>query len=131
MADLTDKQRAVLKGKNFYTVSTVGKDGGPRSTTVWGDLDGDEIVVNTREGRSWVANLRRDPRVAVAVHDMADPYNQVSLVCRAVSITEEGGQEGINHLSEKFTGEANYKTPPGETRLAIRLAIDHARSWGD
>jgi len=131
MAQLTDKQRAVLRGKNFYTVSTIGKDGAPRSTTVWGDLDGDDIVVNTREGRGWLANLRRDPRVAIAVHDMSDPYQQVSLVGRAVDMTSEGGQEGIDHLSQKYTGEPVYKTPPGDTRVAVRIALDHARSWGD
>ena len=131
MARLTEKQRRVLRGKNYYTVSTIGKDGAPRSTTIWGDLIGDDIVINTKEGRGWLANIRRDPRVAIAVHDMADPYNQVSLTGRAVEITAEGGQEGIDRLSEKYTGDPRYKTPPGDTRVHVRVALDGARSWGD
>ena len=131
MADLSDKQRAVLLGKNFYTLSTIGKDGAPRSTTTWGELDGDDIVMNTKEGRGWLANIRRDPRVAVAVHDMQDPYNQVSLTGRAIEITTEGGQAGIDRLSAKYTGEPRYRTPEGDIRVNVRFALDHARSWGD
>ena len=121
----------MLQGTNFYTVSTIGRDGAPRSTTTWGDLDGDDVVINGKDGRGWLANLRRDPRLAVAVHDMEDPYNQVSLIGRAVEITAEGGQEGIDRLSQKYTGEPRYKTPPGDTRVRVRVALDRARSWGD
>jgi PPOX class probable F420-dependent enzyme len=127
---LTEKQRAVLLGKNFYTVSTIGKDGGPRSTTIWGDLDGDDVVLNSVEGRGWLANIRRDPRVAIAVHDMEDPYSQVSLTGRAVEVTADGGQEGIDQLSRKYTG-SDYRTRPGDTRVRVRVRLDGARSWGE
>ena len=126
---LTPKQRTILEGKNFYTVSTIGRDGAPRSTTIWGDLEGEDITVNTSEGRGWLANLRRDPRVAVAVHDVADPYNQVSLRGRAVELTNEGAQDHIDALSRKYTGQ-DFGLRPGHTRVKIRIAIDHARSWG-
>ena len=131
MAELTEKQQKVLLGKNFYTLSTIGKDGAPRSTTIWGDLVDGDVVVNTKEGRGWLANIRRDPRVAIAVHDMEDPYSQVSLTGRAVEVTTTGGQEGIDRLSEKYTGEQKYKTPPGDVRVHVRIALEGARSWGD
>jgi PPOX class probable F420-dependent enzyme len=129
MAELTERQREVLSGPNFYGVSTVGKDGGPRSTTIWGDLKGEIIELNSAEGRGWPSNLRRDPRVAIEVHDEADPYNQVSITGHALEITSEGGQEGIDALSRKYTGH-DYETPAGQTRLRITIAIDRARSWG-
>ena len=130
MASLTDRQRAILSGPNFYSIATIGKDGGPRSTTVWGHLVGDEIEVNSREGRGWPSNLRRDPRVAIEVHDEERPYEQVSIVGRVVEMTTDGAVESINRLSEKYTGNAVYRIPPGDVRVRIRIAIDRATSWG-
>lgn len=129
MADLTAKQRAILMGRNFYTLSTIGKDGAPRSTTIWGDLDGAEITVNSVEGRGWLANVRRDPRVAVAVHDVQDPYSQVSIRGHVVDETTEGGLAHIDELSRKYTGK-DYE-PRDQKRVKVRVAIDEARSWGD
>lgn len=129
MAELNDRQRKLLEGANYYTVSTIGKDGGPRSTTIWGHLEGDEITVNSNEGRGWLANIRRDPRVAIAVHDVRDPYNQVSITGHATEATTEGAQEHIDSLSRKYTGK-DYDTPAGQTRVKVRVAIDNARSWG-
>ena len=131
MANLTDRQRGVLRVKNFYTLSTIGKDGAPRSTTIWGEVEGDDVLLNTAEGRGWLANIRRDPRVAIAVFELGDPYNQVSLTGRVVEITAEGGQAGIDMLSEKYTGEPRYPTPPGAVRVHVRVALDAAHSWGD
>jgi PPOX class probable F420-dependent enzyme len=130
MAELSDKQRAILGGPNFYSISTVGRDGGPRSTTVWGELAGDQVEVNSREGRGWPSNLRRDPRVAIEVHDEKHPYDQVSIVGHVVEITTRGAVESINHLSEKYTGNPDYKIREGDIRVRIRIAIDRARSWG-
>lgn len=126
---LNEKQRAILKGPNFYTVSTIGKDGAPRSTTIWGELEDDEVAVNTIEGRGWLANIRREPRVAIAVHDMQDPYNQVSLRGHVVGETTEGALDHIDHLSRKYTGQ-DYG-PRDQARVKVRIAVDHVRSWGD
>ena len=129
MAVLSEKQRALLKGKNFYTLSTIGKDGAPRATTIWGDLEGDDITVNSVEGRGWLANMRREPRVALAVHAEGDAYEQVSLRGHLVGETTEGALAHIDALSRKFTGK-DYQ-PRDQVRVKLRIAIDHARSWGD
>ncbi|MFN2463658.1 MAG: TIGR03618 family F420-dependent PPOX class oxidoreductase [Candidatus Dormibacteria bacterium] len=129
MAELSDRQRGILSGKNFYTVSTIGRDGSPRSTTIWGDLEGDEVTVNTREGRGWLANIRRDPRVAIAVHDAEDPYAQVSLRGRVVEVTSEGAQAHIDALSRKYTGH-DYGVQPDQVRVRVRISLESARSWG-
>ena len=43
---------------------------------VWYRLEGDELVLNSAEGRRWPANLRRDRRAEVTV---ADGYRYVQL----------------------------------------------------
>jgi PPOX class probable F420-dependent enzyme len=53
----------------YATLATLSADGSPHQAITWYLVRGDTIVVNSREGRRWPANLRRDPRVSFAVED--------------------------------------------------------------
>ena len=67
MAKLSEKQAALLRGKNWGTVTTLRGDGSPHSTPVWIDTDGENVLFNTAVGRAKERHLRRDPRVSVVV----------------------------------------------------------------
>jgi len=47
MASLPPEQREFFERDNLAAVSTLGRDGGPRVTMTWVDLDGDEILLNS------------------------------------------------------------------------------------
>jgi PPOX class probable F420-dependent enzyme len=66
---LPDHIREFLAERRFASIATVDEDGTPRQAVIWYLVDGDEIVVNSLEGRRWPTNLRRDPRVSIAVTD--------------------------------------------------------------
>jgi PPOX class probable F420-dependent enzyme len=66
---LPDHVRRFLAEPRYASVATVDEDGSPRQAVVWFLLDGDSIVVNSLHGRRWPTNLRRDPRVSIAVTD--------------------------------------------------------------
>jgi PPOX class probable F420-dependent enzyme len=68
-APISEPVRAFLTEDRFAVVATVDPDGAPHQAVVWYRLDGDEIVVNSAEGRRWPDNLRRDPRIDVTVED--------------------------------------------------------------
>jgi PPOX class probable F420-dependent enzyme len=61
-AFLTDELR-------FAIASTLDPDGASHQAVVWYRLDGETVVVNSANGRRWPANLRRDPRISLAVVD--------------------------------------------------------------
>ena len=90
MVELPDLARRLLEGKNFATVATLMADGGPQATVVWIDTDGAHIVFNTAEGRVKPRNMRRDARVAVAVFDQENPYQQAMIQGRVVAMEHEG-----------------------------------------
>jgi PPOX class probable F420-dependent enzyme len=75
-ATLSPEARAFLSALRFAVVATIDPDGAPHSAVVWYRLEGDELVLNSAEGRRWPANLRRDPRAEVTV---ADGYRYVQL----------------------------------------------------
>lgn len=64
---LPDHVRSFLAEPRYASVATVDADGAPCQAVVWYLLDGDTIVINSLEGRLWPTNLRRDPRVSIAI----------------------------------------------------------------
>src|SRR5438034_11157910 len=74
--------KTLLTDKAYGHVVTLTAKGQPRVTMVWMDVDGDEVLFNTSEGRKKVEDLRRDPRVIVSVqgrkhtHTYSDIHGQ-------------------------------------------------------
>jgi PPOX class probable F420-dependent enzyme len=64
---LPDHVRAFLAEPRYAAIATVDANGAARQAVVWYLLDGDTIVVNSLEGRLWPTNLRRDPRISIAI----------------------------------------------------------------
>jgi len=82
---LSPEARAFLDASRFAVIATIDPDGAPHQAVVWYRLDGDEVVINSAEGREWPANLRRDPRISLIV---ADGYRYVQ-VHGTVSIVDD------------------------------------------
>jgi PPOX class probable F420-dependent enzyme len=107
------------------------KNGAPQVTPVWIDHDGEDVIVNTAEGRQKALNLSRDGRVAVLVIDRNDGQHYLQVRGRAVEIV--GGEPAWQHidkLSAKYRGNPNYPRRPGEERLLIRIRPDHVTVRG-
>jgi len=69
VARLTAEQRAFLEEKRFAVVGTINVDGSPHLAVMWYLIDGDNIVVNSAQGRIKDRNLAADPRMSVLVED--------------------------------------------------------------
>ena len=123
---LSERDRRILDAPNFASLATVMPDGAPHVSTVWLDVDGEEVLVNTGEGLVKTENVRRDARVAISVFDQQDdPYEQVVIRGTVVDITPEGAEEHIDRLANKYLGVDSYPwREPGEQRLILRIRID-------
>lgn len=71
-ASLPAHVRAFLEEPRFAVLATINPNGSPHTALVWYLIDDDGIVINSAEGRRWPSNLRRDPRISIAVHDGHD-----------------------------------------------------------
>jgi PPOX class probable F420-dependent enzyme len=123
---LSERDRRILAAPNFASLATVMPDGAPHVSTVWLDVDGDEVLVNTGEGLVKTENVRRDARVAISVFDQQDdPYEQVVIRGTVIDITPEGADDHIDRLANKYLGVDSYPwREPGEQRLILRIRID-------
>lgn len=104
-APLTDAVRAFLEQPHFATLGTAGEDGAPHQAIIWYRLDPDgRVLINSREGRRWPADLRRDPRMSLAVFLGADPNRWVGItgVVEEVIDDVERARDDIVALAHRY-----------------------------
>jgi PPOX class probable F420-dependent enzyme len=118
-----EKYADLFKKKAFANLSTLMQDGSPQVTPVWVDYDGKHVRVNSALGRVKDKNIRRDPRVSLAIQDPENPYRYVEIRGKVVEITQSGADDHINSLSQKYLGNPVYPyRKPGEVRVLYKIA---------
>lgn len=125
MSQLDHDIRALLRQPSLCFVATTMADGSPQLTETWVDTDGEHVLINTVQGYVKVDNMRRDPRVAVAVADAADPTRYVQLRGRVLDITTDGAVDHIEDLSHRYLGTP-YPWYGGrdQERVIVTIAVD-------
>jgi PPOX class probable F420-dependent enzyme len=116
--------KTILEDKAYGHVITFNAKGQPQMTMVWMDHDGNDLLINTAEGRQKPKNLRRDPRVIVSVQDRNNPQSYAIFYGKATRITEDGARDHINKMAKRFLGMDKYPGPPTETRLLVHVDVD-------
>jgi PPOX class probable F420-dependent enzyme len=121
----------LLEAPNFAHVSTIRKDGSPHAALTWVDVEGDEVHLNSAEGRVWPANLRRDGRITLLVADKENPYRYAMIRGRLAGEDHETADDHINHLAKKYLGQDEYPfRQPGEQRVRFRITPEHVSVHG-
>ena len=112
-------------------ISTTMPDGSSQLTLTWVDTDGANVLINTVEGFQKVKNVRRDPRVAVAVSDPSNPSHYHSVRGTVIDISAEGAREHIEELAQRYLG-APYPWYGGrdQTRLILTIEPQSVHSVG-
>jgi PPOX class probable F420-dependent enzyme len=128
---LTDDVRALLEAPSTCYLATTMPDGSPQLSQVWVDTDGTDVIVNTVAGFQKVRNIERDPRVSLTVSAPSNPSSYTEIRGTVREVTEEGGAEHIDRLSQKYLGRP-YPWFGGrdQTRLIVRISPTRIRSMG-
>jgi PPOX class probable F420-dependent enzyme len=119
MAQLSESEREKIEAPNLAFLATVMEDGSPQLSPIWIAMEDDKITFNTALGRLKERNMRRDPRVAIAVASRDDIYDRVTIRGRVVEMIDgEVAERQIDDLSRKYDGK-DYSHKPGEARLKV------------
>jgi PPOX class probable F420-dependent enzyme len=131
---LTAAQRAFLEEKRFAVVGSKNPDGSPHLAVMWYLLDGDDIVVNSAQGRIKDRNLAADPRISVLVED---EYRWLRVDGTAnISHDQTTAHAAIRRLAmryyedERRTEEAMKNHFSKQHRITYRLPIRRVASEG-
>jgi len=123
---LSQDIKQLLDGPNFAHLATLMADGSPHSVPVWVGREGDRILVCTGEASLKARNTRRDPRVALSIVDVRDPYREAQLRARVVERRPDAALEIMDPISRKYTGKPfPFRNPEG--RVALVLEVEKAR----
>jgi PPOX class probable F420-dependent enzyme len=127
--ELSQDLLELLRQPSTCYVATTMPDGSPQLTLTWVDTDGEHVVINTVEGFAKLRNMQRDPRVAVAIGDPANPARYIQVRGHVVETTTEGGVDHIEQLSQKYTG-GPYAWYGGrdQIRVIVRIVADKISS---
>ena len=128
---IPEKYRDLFQKKAFASLGTLMPDGRPQVTPVWCDFDGEHVIFNSAKGRQKDKNVRRDPRVALAVIDPDNPYRYLEIRGTVVEITEEGADKHIDKMAKKYMGVDKYPyAQPGEVRVLYKIRPEHTTVMG-
>jgi PPOX class probable F420-dependent enzyme len=125
---LSDRIRTFLDKPNYATLATVGADGTPHQAVIWYGLQpDDQILINSRTGRRWPADLLADRRCSLAVVDRNNAMLWVGLQGEVEEVIDdvERARNDIVKLSVRYGGhssesEAMFRSQP---RISFRLRI--------
>jgi PPOX class probable F420-dependent enzyme len=103
---LPDTVTRILDGRNFAHLATVMSDGSPDSAPVWVGREGDRIIICTDDNSVKGKNALRNPRVAISIVDMDDPYSEAQLRGRVTDRRRDSDFKYIDAISRKYVGKA-------------------------
>lgn len=116
--------------KVFAHLGTVMADGTPQVTPIWFDYEGGVLRVNSAKGRVKDRNMRANPNVSLSLLDPDNPYRYIQVRGKITEITEDGADDHIDALAQKYMGKDYPFRQPDETRVSYVISIDHVNTMG-
>ena len=124
---LTTEVRRLLERPNYAHLATLLPDGAPHSVPVWIDVEGtDKVVILTGPGSRKARNVGRDPRVAISIIDIDQPYASVLIRGQVIELIDgDRAWDIIDRISKKYTGQPY---PLRTDRIVLLIQLDHAQA---
>lgn len=126
---LNEDLLALLRQPSICYIATSMPDGSPQLTQTWVDTDGQYILINTVQGYVKLRNIERDPRVAVAISDPANPSRYFQVRGRVVNVTTDGAADHIEMLAQKYLG-TSYPWFGGRNQVRVIIVIEAEKVSG-
>ncbi|MCG8353125.1 MAG: PPOX class F420-dependent oxidoreductase [Chloroflexales bacterium] len=125
---LSEKARAFLDEPRFAVLATINPDNTPHLTVMWFELQGDEVMMNTKVGRVKEQNLRQNQRISICIEA---GYSYVTLAGTVRLIEDQAiAQADIRRLALRYHNEIRAAELvrnqfAKEQRMTIRMPIEH------
>ena len=125
--ELSPAVRAALTAGHLAHLVTIEPDGAPHVTIVWVGLEGDEIVCGHLGELRKVANIRRNPAVALSMATggpVISGQAEYLIVYGRARITEGGAPQLLHRLAvylghDVEFADSDYSQPGYVTRIVV------------
>ncbi|WP_428120348.1 PPOX class F420-dependent oxidoreductase [Candidatus Poriferisodalis sp.] len=111
----------LVRRPNFAHLATLRADGSPKLDPVWIELtDESTVTIATGQDSLKTRNVLRDPRVAISIVDIDNPYEELQL--RGTCVVEpDADMAALDALSHKYTGKPFPER--GDTGVVLRVTV--------
>ena len=96
---IPESHRDLLAGPVNVVLTTLMPDGQPQTTTIWCNLDGDDVLINSMKQFRKQKNMRLNPKVTLLAYRLSQPLRNIEIRGRVVEMTEEGALDHLNELN--------------------------------
>ena len=132
---LTPSIRSFIDTGPLAHLVTIDEDGGPQVSVAWVGRDGDELLIGTLFEQRKLANIRRDPRVALSFQ--SGTRNGVGMehylvISGRATLTDGGAPELLQELAHTYVGPDAVFPPMPEppSGYTIRITPTDTRGVG-
>jgi len=105
---IPESHKDLIETPIVVTLATVMPNGQPHTTAIWRYYNGTHIVFTTSRGTQKEKNLQANPRASVLAFDPKNPYRYLEIRGEVETITEEGGLEQLDKMTQYYTNQPTY-----------------------
>ena len=121
----------ILDDVSFGHVATIGPRGEPQCNPVWYHWDGKHLRFSQTTTRQKLANLKRDPRIAISILDPDDPYRYLEVRGRMVDVEDDPSFEFIDSMAKKYLDRDDYPWRRDvDHRVVVVVEPEHTTQMG-
>jgi PPOX class probable F420-dependent enzyme len=95
----------VLARQNPAVIATLNRDGRPNTVATWYLWEDGRALVSMDESQVRLANIRRDPRVALTILDQDNWFGHTSLRGRVVALEDDANLDDMDRLAQRYIGQ--------------------------
>jgi PPOX class probable F420-dependent enzyme len=136
VVELPESAKELIESGAHAHLATINADGTPQLSMVWTAIEDGEICIASLTPRQKLANVRRDPRVALSFEsperDDGQGLTHYLVVRGRARLTEGGGPELIRRIAPRYL-EPGVKFPRGDDPpegWVMRIAPESWRGHG-
>jgi PPOX class probable F420-dependent enzyme len=115
-----------LEAPRYGVVGTAEPDGSVWQAVAWYQVTDAGIVLNARDGRRWLTNLRRDTRLSLTVADGED-----YVILRGQAVVTDDPERGLAEALALARRYRSADTYAGQRRVSVLFHPDHVAVHGE
>ncbi|HEX5546627.1 MAG TPA: PPOX class F420-dependent oxidoreductase [Ktedonobacterales bacterium] len=127
MTTIPTSHSDLLDSPALAYLATIGPAGEPQVSAVWFTWDGERLLFALSKTRQKSRNLLRDPRIAVAIADPANPYRALEIRGKVTRIEPDSDFRSIDAASRKYLGRDATATERGPADERIVAYVEPER----
>jgi PPOX class probable F420-dependent enzyme len=127
MSVIPESHLDLLQSTALAYMATIGPRGEPQVSAVWFTWDGTYLFFALNKKRQKYRNLVREPRVAIAITDPANPYRALEIRGTVARIDKDPNYRFINAASQKYLSREATPTEKGSLEERVVIIVEPER----